>query len=430
MSSFPTYISVDEALQCVLAHCSRLPSEHVALTEAAERVLAADVTASFSLPPFANAAMDGFAVHSADVAAGSPSALCSLRLIGESLAGHGFAGQLESGTAVRIMTGAVVPPGADAVVPLEETTPGEGATILIPPYAVRRGQHIRRVGEDVAVGETVLRAGCLLAPPEIGLLAALGVAEVAVVRRPRVAILATGDEIVPAATSLGPGQVHDANTPMLAALVARCGGVPLSLGIAHDSEASLLHRLHEALTHTPDLILTTAGVSVGEYDRVKEILSLRGSIIFWKVRMKPGKPLVAGLLTVSPDEPRQAASPGEGKNTVPMLGLPGNPTSAFTAGEVFVRPALLHMQGRPLALPRIWARLEEDVHGTGRQLYLPVRLYAAEQGYGAALCGRARGSHAISTLVEANSLLMVPEAGAYRAGEMVEVVPFAGWERV
>ncbi|NJN67255.1 MAG: molybdopterin molybdotransferase MoeA [Chloroflexaceae bacterium] len=437
---YPTSLSVDEALRQVLAICPRLPSELVALGDAAERVLAADVVAGFSLPSFANAAMDGFAVRSADVLAGSaPSgsspAACPLRVVGESVAGHGFAGEVEDGTAVRIMTGAAVPVGADAVVPLEETMPGEGGEekmVWIPRQAVRPGQHLRQVGEDVAAGATVLRAGRVLAPQDIGLLAALGVAEVAVVRRPRVAILATGDELVPVGAPMepGPGQVRDTNTPMLVALVTRYGGIPMALGIARDTEASLWQRLQEAFDYSPDLLLTTAGVSVGDYDLVKEVLALRGTIVFWKVRMKPGKPLVAGVLEV-PDVPgvgqRQGTRHEEQRRTVPMLGLPGNPSSAFTVSEVFVRSALRHMQGRGACPPRVWARLDEAVQGTTRQSYLPVRVYATDRGYGVARCGVGRGSHAISTLVEANSLLMVPAQGGYRAGEMVEVVPLAGW---
>lgn len=421
MTLFPTYIGVDEALQHILALCPRLPPEQVSLHDAAERVLAANVVAGLSFPPFANSAMDGFAARFADLLPGESTAP-PLRVIGESVAGRGFAGKVAPGTAVRIMTGAEVPPGADTVVPIEESTPGEGDSILLHPRAAKPGQHIRQVGSDVTAGETVLHAGRVLHAAELALLAALGVAEIAVARRPRVALIATGNEVVPAGAPIEHSQVRDANTPLLAALVKRCGGLPIPLEIARDTETSLMQRLREALTHAPDLILTTAGVSVGDYDRVKEVLTANGSIAFWKVRMKPGKPLVAGLL-------RQEEHRGDGEKSVPMLGLPGNPASAFTSGEVFVRPALLHMQGRSAVLPRVRARLDAAVKGTTRQAYHPVCLYYdADQGhYGAALCGQGRDSHAISTLVEANSLLMVPEQGGYRVGEMVEVVPFAAW---
>jgi molybdopterin molybdotransferase len=421
---FPAYVSVDDALRHILSICPRLPTERVSPGDGAERVLATDVVAPISLPAFANAAMDGFAVRSEDVTAdnalaGPAPAACSLRVIGESVAGGGVAGRVEPGTTVRIMTGAMVPLGADAVVPIEETTPGEKGCILVQPHSARAGRYIRQVGEDVSAGEIILRAGRVLAPQDIGLLAMPGVEKVAVVRRPRVAILATGDEVVPADAPIEPGQVRNANTPMLAALINRYGGIPLTLGIAHDTEASLVRWLQEAFALAPDLILTTAGVSVGDYDLVKTVLDKMGTIVFWKVQMKPGKPLVAGLLH----------GPESGKQrVVPMLGLPGNPFSAFVSSEVFVRAALLHMQGRQPVLPRIQARLDEDVKGTNRRAYIPVRVSLAEQGYGVALCGAGRGSHAMSRLVEANGLLAVPAQSSYHTGETVEVLLLTRWE--
>jgi molybdopterin molybdotransferase len=320
-----------------------------------------------------------------------------LRVIAEAAAGHACASVVTPGTAVRIMTGAPVPAGADAVVRFEETDEGTGAarhgpgdTVAIMTSA-RSGENVRPIGEDVDAGETILVTGTRVRPAEIGVLATLNRTQATIHRRPRVGVLATGDEIVDAGEPLGSGQIRNSNAPMLAALVTRCGGEVVPLGTARDTEDDLRGRLAQA--DGLDLLLTTGGVSVGDYDLVKQVLQAQGRIDLWEVRIKPGKPLAFGCL-----------------GRTPVLGLPGNPVAAAVAFEQFARPAIRKMLGdRALEIPTVMARLAGRIENRGgRRHYVRVAVEATPKGYVARVAG-GQGSGVLSTLAKANGLLVIPE---------------------
>lgn len=390
-------IDVDEARSRILAAFRALPMVRVPCAEAMGSVLAVDVIAGTSVPAFANAAMDGFAVRAEDTIGATPDAPVILRVIAEAAAGHTCTAAVTPGTAVRIMTGAPVPDGADAVVRFEETDEATGTLrrgpgdLVAMRTAVRAGENVRPVGEDVRSGETVLIAGTRVRPAEIGVLATLNRTHVTVHRRPRVGVLATGDEIVDPGQPLGPGQIRNSNGPMIAAMIARCGGEVVSLGAASDQAADL--RAHLLQAKDLDLLLTTGGVSVGDYDLVKQILQAEGRIDLWEVRIKPGKPLAFGWL-------------GE----TPVLGLPGNPVAAAVAFEQFARPAIRRMLGhRVLDIPTITARLEGRIENRGgRRHYVRVAVTTTPDGYVARVAG-GQGSGVLSTLAKANGLLVIPE---------------------
>ena len=402
-----TLLTVNEALAHILEFFAPLPAERVPLLEALDRVLAEDVRAPQDIPPFTNSAMDGFAVRSVDVAGADPSHKMRLQVIGQVAAGEAPSVSVQPGTAVRIMTGAPLPEGADAVVRFEltESTPD---TVLVCAGAAP-GENVRPAGEDVRAGDVAIAQGTPIRPHVIGLLASLGCSEVACHRRPRVAVLATGDELVPLGEPLRPGQIRNSNEYSLAALVEEAGGVPVCLGIARDNAAHLKSKLAEGLTQNVDLFLTSAGVSIGDYDIVKDVLAEEGVVHFWQVAIKPGKPLAFGRI-----------------QGVPLLGLPGNPVATAVAFEAFARPAILTMLGRPrpyrVELPAI---LDEDVYNSGRRHYMRAwvrrvgrEFHVATRGSGVST----QGSGILSSLVWANCLLIVPEDVTYLpAGSSVEV---------
>ncbi|MER3543613.1 MAG: molybdopterin molybdenumtransferase MoeA [Chloroflexota bacterium] len=390
-------LSVEEALQRVLAAVHTLEDEEVDTLAALGRVLAEDIVADFDVPPFPNSAMDGYAVRAADTAGAAADHPVELRVIADIPAGDAQGIAVTAGSASRIMTGAPLPPGADAVVPVEWTDePWTRDDRPLPERvrvfrAVSPQAHVRPAGEDIQRGETVLRRGSKLRPQEIGVLAALGRPRVRVVRRPRVAILATGDELVDIAAPLGPGQIHDSNSYTLAALVENSGGVPIRLGIARDRLEEVRARLRAGLEQGADLFLSSAGVSVGAYDVVKAALEAEGELAFWRVNMRPGKPLAFARV-----------------RDVPFLGLPGNPVSAAVAFEVFARPAILKMGGRTaLARPRVEAILDEPVRSDGRESYLRAVVTRRNDGYHAVITGP-QSSGILTSLVRANALLVVP----------------------
>jgi molybdopterin molybdotransferase len=388
-------LSVEEALERILATVRVLEPERVPILEALGRVLAEEVVADRNIPPLPNSAMDGYAVRAADVAR----VPARLRVIAEAPAGRLCPVEVGPGTAVRIMTGAPIPAGADAVVPFEHTrvvqdsscpTADEWIEVL---RETRPGANVREAGEDVRAGQVVLTPGRVLRPQEIGMLAALGRTEVAVIRRPRVAILATGDEVVPPWETPGPGQIRDANSYTVAAQVRRYGGIPLILGVARDEETLIREGVRRALAERADLIVTSGGVSIGDFDLVKQVLAAEGEMRFWSLNMKPGRPLAFGVV-----------------GGVPLVGLPGNPVSAMIATELFVRPAVLKMQGfTEWPWPELRARLTDPiVRKDGRRHYLRVRLRETPDGWEATLTGD-QGSGILSSLVQADGLAVIPE---------------------
>jgi molybdopterin molybdotransferase len=407
---------VDEARQRILAAVSPLPMTRVPLAEALGHVLAIDVVAGANVPAFANAAMDGFAVRAADTVGATRDSTVRLAVIAEAAAGAICDKPVAMGTAVRIMTGAPIPPGADAVVRFEETDEGEcgsprlrGATVEVR-APVQPGVNVRPVGEDVRAGDVVLTAGARIRPAEIGVLAALNRTHATVHRRPRVGVLATGDEVVDAGEPLGPGQIRNSNGPMVAALIRRCGGEAVVLGTAQDREEDLRDRLARA--DDLDLLLTTGGVSVGDYDLVKQVLQREGRIELWQVRIKPGKPLAFGWL-----------------GGTPVLGLPGNPVAAAVAFEQFARPAIRRMLGhRGLEIPTVMAQLEGRVENRGgRRHFVRVAVEAGPDGYMARPAG-VQGAGVLSTLAKANGLLVIPESRAVAEDGAMFQVQMLDWE--
>lgn len=407
-------ITVEKALEKVLSYVEVLEAEDELILESLGQVLAEDVYSTIDIPPLDNTAMDGYAVQAQSTKGASHSSPQILRVIAEVAAGYLTKEEVIPGTAIRIMTGAPIPKGANAVVQFEDTDE-EGRKVPDQPLTeigilrqVEKGLNIRRAGEDIASSSLVLKAGTLLRPQEIGVLASLGREVVSIIRRPLVAILATGDELVDVSEPLPVGKIYSSNTYSLAAQVVRYGGIPKILGIARDNVPALVDKIKQA--RDADLLITSAGVSVGEYDMVKEVLAQQGEVTFWTVRMKPGKPLAFGVLRL-------------GKKRIPHLGLPGNPVSSMVAFEQFGRPAIFKMLGRKIfAKPTIQAISESRVENKDRRrVFARVRVSERQGQYFARIVGP-EGSGVLTSMAKANGLMIVPEdVPAVWKGDIVRV---------
>lgn len=402
-------ISVEEALERVLSYVQVLDGEEKPILQCLGQVLDEDVYSTLDVPPRDNSAMDGYAIKAEDAIGATPSSPVFLDVIGEVSAGAISDKEVRPGTAIRIMTGAPLPQGADSVVPFEDTDEARhrerpltqiGVLCQIP-----KGQNVRCAGEDIARGQLVLKRGTPLRPQEIGVLASVGRAKAWVIRRPVVAIIATGDELVEVDQPLPEGKIYNSNSFSIAAQVLRCGGIPLVLGIARDRVAEIEGKIEEALSS--DLLITSGGVSAGDYDLVKDVLAKRGEVSFWTVRMKPGKPLAFGTI-----------------RGVPHLGLPGNPVSSTITFELFARPAILKMMGKKnLAKLSIRAIMESSIQNTdGRRIFARAVVRREGDRYFARLTGP-QGSGILTSMTSANGLVIVPEdAKTVEEGDVVQVI--------
>jgi molybdopterin molybdotransferase len=388
-------ITIDEARRRVLDSVTRLADEPVALSDALGRVLAEDVTSGIPVPPFDSSAMDGFAVLAGPAA--------ERDLVGEARAGHPFAGAVPPGSAVRISTGAVVPEGADAVVPVERTTEAKDR-VSVPDS--RPGQNIRRAGEDIPRGAVVLQAGTPLGPAELGVAASVGRAELRCAQRPRVAVLVTGDELTEPGAALAPGAIYSSNAYSLGAQIERSGADLIARTAVPDDPGETRARLAEAL-ESADVVIVSGGVSVGPHDHVKPaLLELGVEERFWGVRLRPGKPTWFGT-----------------RAGTLAFGLPGNPVSAMVTFQLFVRPALAALQGRRSEARRAVARLNAALpRNPQREQAIRVRLVQSDNGLTAEPTKGAQGSHVLTSMLEADGLALIAAGeGEAAAGERVEV---------
>ena len=391
-------MSVDEAQKKIISVFEPLGMETISIEKAIGRVLAQSVFSEINLPLFPNSSMDGFAVRSLDLEGVSIEYPKQLEVVDDIPAGKVSKIVIKSGQASRIMTGAPLPRGADSVIPVEDTDQfqhGRQSQILPSRVnvfrSVQSGDYVRQKGEDIQSGECVLPQGKRIRPQEVGLLAMLGMSDIPVVKRPRVAIISTGDELVPINKALGPGQIYDSNIYSLSAQVSRDGGEPFNLGIASDRESAVIDVLEKTTSSRVDLILSTAGVSVGAFDVVKSVVERFGRIEFWRVNMRPGKPVTFGHY-----------------QNIPFVGLPGNPVSAYVSYEIFVRPAVYRLSGmETFEHLRIPVRLLDPVESDGRESYLRAIVKRQAGNWTAQLTGH-QGSGNLWSLVQANALLVLP----------------------
>ncbi|HOX15171.1 MAG TPA: molybdopterin molybdotransferase MoeA [Smithellaceae bacterium] len=394
-------ISVEEALQTILAGCRPMGLEKVNILEARGRVIGEDVFAPRDIPSAANSAMDGYAVRSADTKGVSALKPVELKVIETIAAGSAPRKTLQTGQAARIMTGAVVPKGADAVVRREDTEE-QGKTVWIK-VAAPKGLDIRFPGEDVQKGEQVIAAGSVLRPGYIGMLAALGKSFVSVHQKPRVAILSTGDELVDIETDPPPGKIVNSNSYSLAAQILECGGIPIMMGIGRDKKAELVEKFQ--IARRADVILSSGGVSVGDYDFVKDVMGDIGNAMhFWQVAMRPGKPLAFGSI-----------------DGVPLFGLPGNPVSVMVSFEQFVRPYLLKMQGHVrIFREMLMAQSAQDIKkGIGVKNFIRAVVQKEKDRYLARVTGE-QGSGILKSMVVANAFIVLPEEVSFvKKGDQV-----------
>ena len=411
-------LNVDSALAKILADIKTLEAETVSLPDSYNRVLAEDIISPIDLPPFDNSAMDGYAIRCEDSAAASRTNPVSLSVIMDIMAGSAPAGQLEAGAAARIMTGAPIPKGATAVIPVEDTDDNwsKGNDSPLPSHvrlfrSLGAGENIRLAGENIKTDETVMQAGTVIGPAEIGMIAGIGFPRVAVIRQPKVVILSSGDELVDIYDELTPGKIRDTNGYTLAGLIRGAGGLPIRLPIAKDSLESIRDLYRRALEINPDLLISTAGVSVGAADLVKVVMDELGEIDFWRINMRPGKPLAYGTIC-----------------GIPFFGLPGNPVSTMVTFEVLARPALAKIAGRDFNQRTVKATIADDMRGDGRRAYARVKLQR-EAGRLVARSTGIQSSGALMSMVLADGLAIIPEDQTFMpAGSEVDVLPLRSIE--
>jgi molybdopterin molybdotransferase len=396
-------ISYEDALQNILGVISPLGLEKINILDALGRVIGEDIYAGRSIPPKDNSAMDGYALRAEDTAGASPERPIRLEVVEDIPAGVVPQKRIGPGQAARIMTGAPIPEGADSVLRMEDTKK-EGTQVALF-VAVEKGQDIRYQGEDVREGEAVIARGDVIRAAEVGMLASLGRSFIFVHQKPMVAIVSTGDELVDIDETASPWKIINSNGYSLAALVKECGAIPLQMGIAQDKREDLIAKFRAAMR--ADLIVSSGGVSVGDYDLVKEIMKEVGNQMqFWRVAMRPGRPLAFGVL-----------------GNIPLLGLPGNPVSSMVSFQQFVRPAILKMLGHKNLFRRtIRALLTEDVQKTpGYRHFIRAQIKRDKEGYVVVSTGE-QGSGILKSMVRANGLIVIPEeAHMAHAGEIVTV---------
>jgi molybdopterin molybdotransferase len=394
----PSLLDAEEAVRIIHGALAPLPPVRIGLGEALGRVLAEEIVAAEPIPPFDNAAMDGYAVRAGDL----PGAL---RLSGSCAAGTVYPGTVNTGEAVRIMTGAAIPTGADAVVQQEWTEPATSGAVTVT-RAVPAGHNIRRAGADLAAGTAALAQGTLLRPQEIGLIASVGRREILAGARPRAAVLTTGDELAAPGEPLRPGMIRDSNAPMLAALLVKEGCDVVPLGVARDDRDELRSRIAEGLGF--DILVTAGGVSVGDHDHVGAARRAAGvEILFWKVNIRPGMPLLFGR-----------------RGATAVFGLPGNPVSAMVTFTQFIRPAIRRLTGAAsgAGTTRLRARLAEEIVKQDAKRHFVRGILSDGEGAPAVRPAGSQVSNILTSLVRANCLIILPEEGrAFPAGTSVEV---------
>jgi molybdopterin molybdotransferase len=404
--TFPIGLSFDEARAVVarVAREQRLPVESLAPGRAHGRVLAQDVVASIALPPFDNSAMDGFALRHGDLSATDDT---TLRLVGEQFAGRALGLEVGPGECVRITTGAPLPAGADAVA-IRENVRIDGEHVVVPAGTVRSGAHVRQGGEDVRAGDRVLQAGCLLMPTRIALASSLGIDQLVVAQRPTVAVFTTGDELVEPGLPLQPGQIYNSNRELLMGLLRGDGLEPTAWPTLPDDPARLASTLHDAASSF-DVVVTCGAVSAGEKDHIPALLQQHGRVHFWKVRMKPGMPLLFGQL-----------------GRAQLLGLPGNPVSVLATYLTLGRCLLDGLQGRAELRPRWHARMASAFDKrNARREFLRGRLLPGADGMLQVAPNPADGSHRLAAAAQSDALIVLPEGErTFAAGDMVEVLPY------
>lgn len=402
-------LSVTEARERILSHFQKTGTEKIPLIACANRILAIDILSDSDFPLFDNSSMDGFAIRAED---SNSASLTTLQVVADIPAGFSPKLILKTGEAARIMTGAQMPQGANAVIPVEDTNANYHEVGSKIPETIsfnkklNAGDYVRPKGSDINKGEVVLQKGRFIKPQDLGLLATLGIANVEVYKKPKVALLSSGDELLNVEAELEEGKIRDSNSYTLASLLENANVEVIRLGVAKDSKEAVTNLFEQAVTQKADLILSSAGVSVGAYDFIKEVIESNGEMDFWKVNMRPGKPLAFGKY--------------KGIN---FIGLPGNPVSAFVGFEVFVRPALEQMKGSmEQNQVKVKVRSEKEIESDGRESYLRAKI-RIENGERIAILTGHQGSGNLLSLVQADALLIIP-AGVkcVPAGSEVEAI--------